>query len=625
MADVIFNPNTPRQVRLQLAPREGQGDRGRAWEETRMPRKAVRGQNAGLEGTLEWLSWHGGMGHGRVIETGTMPPIAASCTLDIRYQYLALLPPKRHTVTGTYATRFVFEHASYLWSVGKNADGTQWQLAKIDPATGAVTSTQDLGSSNSGQPYSVVTFDGVAYIGMGLAVNVWKIASDGTTITQATGSVMWQYAAVIGAKLYFNTTVNVVRNVSSGADPFNTANWSGVISTGDSIPITSLSGLVRVLYIGREDGLNGLDTDLNLVNLLPELKQYQSSENVRSLMSWHGAMVVQHARGLFYYTEGLVQQVGTERMKTNTTVVQGVIRGLAADGEWLWAMMEGPETAEGDFRYFLMCGRERTGQEAGEGPMAWFVLAEMTATTALNANILMTVSSRGNMNRLWFPDPTTGRAAWMRLSDLNAPPREPGHDGDFESEGTLTLPVVNMGQPMVPKYLKSVEIAAKNLAAGRTVTVWYAADPESAEPTWTQIPGELITDGHAELLFQDDLLVSETQLQLRLGTDDATESPVLERVALNYVERPERVTVVSLSAIAGPTQHTRYGAEMPGNGVDVRNRLYAMEGAGPQTLIDPWGQRGTWLVHDVKVTEAEYREAPSQPSLAIQMTLQKVT
>jgi hypothetical protein len=616
---VIFNPNSSRQVRLMLAPREGVGDRGRGWEERRVPRKSARGQNASIEGSLEWLSWHAGMAHGRVVETGIMPPLAASGTIDTRYQYMGLLPPRIHAVTGTFSTRFLFEHASYIWSVGKDEAGANWLLVKIDPATQAVLTTFTLGVSSAGQPLSVVIFDGVAYIGMGFVVNVWKIAANGTTVTQATGTVKWAYAAVVGNKLAFNVTNNQIHQVASGADPFTTGNWSGAITTGDSVPITSLSGLTRVLYIGREDGLNGLDNDFNLVNLLPEIKAYVDEENVKVVTNWHGALALQHSRGFFYYTEGLTQLIGTERIKTNTTSLQGFMRGLTPDGEWLWGLMQG----EG-LTYYLVCGRERTGGEPGEGPMAWFVLGEFAGLADIYDALRMTVSTKGDSARLWFPNPQTGQVAWVTLPDLNAPPTEPGVTGDFAPTAHLDLPIVNMGSPMVPKYLKSVEVDAGNLAGGRTVTVWLAKDPTSAAPTFTQIPGTITTTGRTELVIPDGVMVREGQLRVVLTTNDPANSPVLKRIALNYVERPVKMTVVTLNAVVGAGVQSGGGAEMQVGGTDVRDRLYAMEEKGPQTVIDPYGKKGQWVVLEVATAEAENREDPSSPLLAVQMVLEEV-
>ncbi|MGE0371898.1 MAG: hypothetical protein AB7Q01_08430 [Gammaproteobacteria bacterium] len=595
-ADLILDPDSEAPIRCMLR----RDKAARAWRRQRPVRKTPGQQTALVEGSLVWTSWHQGDGYGRVAGTDLMLPVAAEGTLDAREPYFLRLPPKITEVSGPVDVQWVFAHADFIWAVGD--DGTDFKLWKITPSTATVSTTTTLGSSASGRIGVPVLFDGSYWIPLidGAASAIWEVdSSAAVSDTQADSEdEVWEVAVQSGDKLYI-AAGSTVRSIASGVDPTDTANWSGPFTAGDeSNDVVWLTTLGRVVYVGRQDGLNAFDTDLNLVNQIPDLAGYQHEANARPLSVWHGAIVVPHVRGIFYFVEGIVAPIGLDRTRVNTTLLRGRVFSLVADGEYLWAKIHAPARSGGNLREVLVVGHERSDEQVPT-PVIWTQLAEADKLTARPET--MAVFATDTAASLWFP--WDGGLATIPLPDLNMGPLEPAA-GSFELSGSKRLPIVNCDAPLVEKYAKSVEIDLDNAAIGRAATVRYALNPQSADPAFVDL-GRASDVGRTELAFPTGTTFRETQLDIILETDDSTESPVVRRVALNYLERPQKNIVHTMTLRLGDGVLDNEDNRLDDADV-LLDRLYALEDGGEAVdAILPNDRRATVLILEVVESEAE--------------------
>jgi hypothetical protein len=616
-ADLIFDPNTT-ALKLML---DHDGKR-RPWSHVRTQRKPT--QNV-VEGSLVWTSWHGGAGYARDQSVGFMQPVTADGDVDARHTFMAFSPPAHTAITGTDKAFIAFEYQDKLWVA--DVSGTNVRVKQIDPADFSVDADTSIGSTATRTPGPAVVFDGVAYIPVGFVTNAYQI--DGTlAVTQlpTTGAVAPQFSFLAPARdrLYFSLINNVVRSISTGGNLADSGDWSGEITIGDdSHAITSMNVLDRTLLITKTNGLYGLDSALNQVDLIPELGAYVNAFNGRGSIVWHGGLLMPHIRGLYWYRDGTVLPVGPETIRLNGTYVRGVVTTLIPDGEWVYALMRGvPKTGDGVL--LLLAARERTVDDPPGGPLVWYLLkthtgfsSSQTAQGSYQGVLTSLTSSPG----IFYGIPLTGfKAQFFPVLSQNAVPVNPTESTTTRATGELILPIVNMGQPMIDKYLRSVEVDLDTSTA-QSLTVSYALNPATTNPTWTSL-GSVTSTGRTELAFPTG--TSCREVIIKIATPAA--GGVIKRIALNYTDRPKKNTIYTAVCRVAQGQEDAEGTWTEHYVNSVVTQLETWEDqATAVSLVDPYGDTINVLVLDVKVEELETNDSlEDAPAQRLTLVLEKV-
>lgn len=634
-ADLIFDPNGASPVRLMLL-RNRNG--GRAWRRARPSRKLLASPNEAVEGSLVWTSWHLGDGYSRIGGTGSMLPVTSEGPADALHPGMLRLPPKVQAFTslGNHQSAGMAEFSDKFWSYGRDTVTRTIHIVRIDPTSNAVDQSWDTTVSLSPATFRkfghAVQFGTRLYFGIEMNLG-GTYSTTGSLPGSAHSTLEWATAVVSAGKLFFggghSASGNqfVIRSVAQGAAFETVANHSAPVFTAETTwraPITKVAAIGRVVYLGTVEGLRALDGDLNLFDPIPDLRNYAALENCQGMASWHGGLLIPHVRGVFYYNEGVVAPVGIDRTRINGTTILGQVTWIVADGEYFWATMQTATDV------ILLRGRERSDDEPVPTPVIWQEVYR-TASTGILVDISdypreMTVTAlpAGPANPtprlLWSKN---GTPSYINLPPRGAAPATLTSDfGPFELSGHKNLPTVNMDQPMVTKYLKSVEVDAEGLDTNKTVAVSYALNPTSASPTFTSL-GTANTVGRTELSFPTNTSCRSVQLRVALATNSDTATPVLLRLALNYTTRPLKNNVWTARARLGPGVVDREGNEVLEDGDTTVNRLLAYEDGNAVTMIDPNGNTINVLVLDV--TEEEEEQQDDQSSIRIvTLLLEKV-
>lgn len=633
-ADLILNPvNGSTPVYLMLAREQSSG---RAWRREYQPTKEAP---ARVAGSLEWTDFSGGDGYGW-IETppgGKMPPFTAEGNLDCRWPGMIRLPPKLIPQSGPTRAIRLFTHANYVWAI-EEAGGTNPQrhvLWRIDPLTFTTTSyTDSILAVDSGFFGDVVVFDGAAYLGKsGAFGGAWKIDSIGTMPPTEYNAWRWRRGTVTRDKFFFAGGANGFRSVTTGLDPTVAGNWSADLGGGDtSGSFTALVGINRLLYIGRSDGLKALDTEAQLVDLMPDLKSYVSTENCLYAVDWHGAVVVPHIRGLFLHSEGLTTPIGLDQTRRNQTNLYGKVLGMVQDGEWLWVLLQAPpRTAGGNARGVLLAARERTRHDPGFGPLVWYQLHEWEGNTNGVVGGPMAVENYvtniyGQGAQLWLSK--HGTVARMVLPTRGMPPTKNLSGDTYALTGEKVFPTVDFGTALLDHTLTSMEI---DLAVGGgtgIVTVYYALDPDDVNPTWTELgPVGFIGagSGRQTLSFGPGVTCRRFKFKLVMTTSDENYTPAVYRVAVNYLDRPDTTPVHAYVCRVGRHVEDRNGARLYANPEDTLATLKAFQESNqPMSFIGPTGKVGTATLIGMNVVEAEDLDHGQEPVYRVELLLREM-
>lgn len=623
-ADLVLNPNTTGTIRLMLD-RDGVK---RPWKRVRTPRHLEAIQGSRVESSVFWDSFHGGDGYSWITGTGQLPPLTAEGNLDCRFPHRMTLPPKMTAIDSTTDpenTSYIFVSGAYLFVVGRS--GTNYLLYKFDASTLAFDSSTTLGGiASTGLIWPPTKFDDVWYVpytsGTG---NLIATVTDGVVATDNT--IGWTYSVVSRDK-FFIVIGGELKSIPTGQDPLNETVHSGAITYADaSATITGLASQGRVVFIGMTNGLQGLDDELNLVSLIPDLDSYNDSENCRGMISWHSGLFIPHQKGWFFYVDGgAVAPIGLDRTRFNRTNLRGEVLAALADGEYIWVLLYAPASSSGGTkRGVLLRGRERGQQEPGFGPLIWHEVQEWTQSNTPNAPFSMYIQSGSDTLsgddavRVWFPQ--AGNASYILSENKNMAPRT--NSGNFASSGYKILPAVNMNAPMTIKYLRRVVVDVDDASINQPVSIYYTTNPEDAYPTWTLL-NSITQTGRTDLPFPRDVYCRDVQLKVEMSTNDATTSPIVRRIELFYSDREKQNTLFTGVYKVGPDVVDNDGLAVDGDAETILNSLYDLqEGEESVNAIDHMGNDVYFLVLDVQDEEIESSDGKDTYT-RITLTLEQV-
>lgn len=350
-----------------------------AWEET------FEDENAFQGGTPNILSdpsetWHMGGFKSREGIPGTSE---SGMSTDARWPNRLLPAPEFNTITLTNSettpTGF-FEAFGWLFVIAGI------RIFRINPADDSVVLSKQ-------HPPSYFVNEGVGWDSqaiVALANDVQKLTALGSPDswdTGVTGSVACRLA--VGFDRLFKVDMyGVLKNLLSGGDPVEEAEWADEVQCGNSDmgnPPNSLVAYERTALVGKPEGLFGVGEEGKGIPLIRRMAPHE--DNCKNMYVLEPHVLVPHGRGTFRYMPGFVESVGMEREVLNESTTRGELVVFTSDGQWVYAVL----VRDATFNY-LVVGRDRRGEEPSLGPIIWDTM-----------NFLQYQARALHVSRLWDP------------------------------------------------------------------------------------------------------------------------------------------------------------------------------------------------------------------------------
>lgn len=586
-----------------LLARNVAGEGPRSWEEQALigstaKRTPTEAQYGSLPSTVEapmvWESWHSG--YGDRVQRG-----------EGRYHYCdnmdarvpdQILPGPQVSAVYTSNNSNVVKLIEY----GDKVLALGGSFCKAIDSDGLVTMDYDFGANTT--IVDACVFDGYLYVSFGMSMFdpfIWRRSWYGEW--QQSTDVRCGYMTVWKDRLWAQryttldsvTTTNGVQ--SCAYHPLEDTNWTtnGPIVGDPGSPITSMGSLGDMLYVGKADGLHGVDASNIAPCLTPEMKAYWNYDNCRGMIAWHGIWFVPHMRGLLTYrdtgeTGFIVSDASPGRETDDTNPVRGIITAMAGDDHWLYAALYNSITGDS----YILAGRPAVGSEMANGNMVWHPLATIADSRA----DAMLISG------IW----TNPRLFWGDDGDVNyiVLPREgdnPAADSNcrYATAGSLYLPAHLWDAPATTKVWKAIRIEAKGLSTARYFDVWFSIDYER----WRRLGRVNVSPYHMLTFGQEG--VSGSNIRLRIDYGGTTDTPfVIRSVVVVGAERPNVVRQYSAAIRCADKLALRNGGKCPRSAEQIRQELYgASQASRAVSLVDPAGHESYVLVQpEIRMQEA---------------------
>jgi hypothetical protein len=148
----------------------------------------------------------------------------------------------------------------------------------------------------------------------------------------------------------------------------------------------------------------------------------------------------------------------------------------------------------------------------------------------------------GNLSKLWVYQGND--SVWLPLpQDSTDELVQSGYL--YTHEGSLEMSWMQAGMMDVIKFVRSIKLLTSNLGANCTIKVDYKIDQTNA---WVEINNTFDTSPweRVDLGLTEILEGRRFKIRVRLNTNDATKTPILEAIVLNMVSRLEQKNIFSL-------------------------------------------------------------------------------
>jgi len=554
---------------------------------------------ATIESAMVWRSLHLGYGEERQRVEGMYN---YSQNVDARF-YEAVIPgPKVIELPIENYTSAVRGFEEFNGALYANNGRYLNQIA----TTNLVTSI-DLEDHAVGQyAYDLSVFDGKLLVACG--DSGYLLALDETGTWTASTDVYAKFMTVWQDMLYASLADDdgtysgyEVAMLSSGSDATSWANWSGLYKIGDETSeITSLAALHSLVFVGKEDGLHGLDSSWICPPLTPEMRAYRSPYNCKDMIAWHGQLWVPHLRGLLAYTDmgdsGFsVRSVGPGRNVSGDNPVRGRITALAGDDNWLYAALYNGEDS------YILAGKPVQTEDMGI--MVWhpIVYLEGVMCNALHISGLWTSP------RLFFGmDHNVGYIVLPENSD------NPLQDTNcrYATDGSIYYSAHSWNAPNTTKLWKSIEIQADNLSLMQYITVYYRVD----KGAWVKAGTAKVSPSVSIGLTSGAVSGNEIEIKLEF-TQYTDHVPIIVRaVIIRGLERPLTTDLISAVVRCADNLPTRTGGTCPRSGATILAELKALaEYDNTITLVDLIGAEREVVVLAPVKERVEYDQQGDMP------------
>jgi hypothetical protein len=384
----------------------------------------------------------------------------------------------------------------------------------------------------------------------------YHYSTDGTNWTAVTQSNMiFRGASVRNETIWAGYYEGTNSTVHSCTNITNSANWSTAttITTGRDV-IFTLFTLDGVVYIAANGGLFSLDTEGEVINLLPEL-QYPLTNTAfywpPSGTAFRNEAYIHIYPGgtIWKYVEGAVTDVSPQLFGPQTTFLANTLNYLTSGDDYIYAVFR--NVAEAPDCHIVLAGRQTTEGfvwhpfckfTSYEGVAAWFSLFGVPAAPYSGSSFLFFSGGGGAAHK----------PSYIRLPRGHKTPDQDTNCTFDTTTRHMITPWVDYGLHDIDKAFRYFTMKCSGVTSARYIEVYYEIDESG---TWTIIdkiikPGDNSLPLPAMMIGDQDIepIGKMIRFKIAMTTDSSASTPVIRSFAIHSIlcPKPKRQFVIGI-------------------------------------------------------------------------------
>ncbi len=404
-------------------------------------------------------------------------------------------------------------------------------------------------------------------------------------------------SALLGNQVHYTDDVDLAGLYMVASDDANTL-YAGV----DGLQVVGGFSFAGDLCFRRPDGLFRMDRDKLAIRKVLDYSDVTHADNFISGAIFNNTYTFPIRNTIYQWNGARVTNITPPRLTdTFPYTTYGRFRNFVTVGSYLYLTARTNETT---YTESILC-------YDGQG---WHRLLDPITTGGGTITAMYYDTSRNN---LWYHVSTgsSEETYYIPFQDNS----EFGY-AKFPTTGThcLITSRIDAGFRRVKKSTPSILIEATNLTTTRYLKVHYMLEGDETWHPWGGVDGttNIVTaDGVTELsnplgIEPSTLEYYYMQLKITFVTGTATESPVLEGIAIRLLLRPKTLWGFSMTVLAA--QDLMYGSFIDNRtpAQIIQDLKDCRDSAAPVRYIDPYGTE--WQAYITSVTIAGAEEHASQ-------------
>jgi len=358
------------------------------------------------------------------------------------------------------------------------------------------------------------------------------------------------------------------------------------------VPITAMCSYQGSLYIGREDGLYRLWIDGEDIYTKLEDPVTRSRDNYRGMCVYNGFLMYQE-NGEVYQWNGANKQRVTPGPISDHYPYERVQRwaGFWPHGRYSIAVASSDPESDGKPKWYIWLFLQG----------AWCRIATLNSGYEARVNALpmpvVTLVNGVPQTRVLFISDTDG---YPHMFSQDARHGATGVGGPVEQTGYILSSTTDFGLPQIWRAMSLLRTDIENLVPGTNrVKCTYYADNDTTEQTL----GTFVDPTCDFVEFADKTTLRKFRLKCTLEADDASSTPIVRRVVIRYMDRPETVWGCQFPVDLVATPRTYSGGSAYYSVYELQNLLEGWrDEKTPLTFRDPLGVESEAYVTDATFT-----------------------
>lgn len=306
-----------------------------------------------------------------------------------------------------------------------------------------------------------------------------------------------------------------------------------------SVPITGMRAFAGTLYVGREDGLYAVTYDIDM----PYVQVIETTEpsiwNYRSMVVHSNYLIYAIGRHVYRWAGGQTKQEITPGYaeRINNQGYQATLPYANIDH---WESFH----VSNDILYAVGYDTSGTGYVYSYNGSGWcrlYSTGNLYSTTEYPAGLAVTPDSADEPQIHYAAAVQTGASAgafnaYMVSARMGI--EAPDTAAEYVSSGNLTTSYMAFGLPMVPKLFRMVRLEVEGASVACPIKVEYYVWTGQEEKSGTL--GVMTQHDANFLMFPAGTLGLKLKLKFTM-TRASGASPVIKRIVVQYLDRPEPV------------------------------------------------------------------------------------
>tara|TARA_Y100000296_G_scaffold8181_1_gene9701 strand:- start:281 stop:2647 length:2367 start_codon:yes stop_codon:yes gene_type:complete len=414
--------------------------------------------------------------------------------------------------------------------------------------------------------------DGNLYICFGSTASKYYYMNTSEAFTISTLADGYaEHMANVGGVMHKSVLPNEIKKAT---DPTNAGSWGSAITVGASYTnITDVIAEQSTVYIGKEDMAYYLDGSDNDIPLADDIHALIKSTNGKNMMAWHRNVYIPLGDSSLgeYTTDGTWTWRSPTRFSTNLANFAGNIQALAADEEYIFAIIDNSTKVE------VVAGQVRTVN--GSTLWVWHPIQEFTLAGAEVAGVTSIYKKR-----LWIASTSASDSVYYiplttKYGDVTG-----DSDVKFQTGGYIITPWLHSNLKSDSKAYHSLTLATEGCDSNNYVTVDYQTYFTALAGSWTNL-GNFTTSPSQTRYFTN---VTGTMIRFRftLVTNSTSTTPKLTNFDVRGIWRPTKRRLIFCTVRLGDGVVNKAGAPSEGYQSMKDAIEEAVNQAKPNTFYD---------------------------------------